>query len=182
MKSPLSRILIYTLLLLGAGVFAMPLMWMVMTALKPADQAMSNPPTWVPHRWYVDMGDQRVQGLAVLRGRTAGGAKVRAQHQRHIQLATRHVVGLGRLIAELVHDQKQEVAEHQVHHRAASGHGGPDGDAHETGFGDRRVDDARGAEFLDQTGCADNKERYLTRLFPRRDADRAADIRLCGKV
>ena len=61
MKSPLSRILIYTLLLLGAGVFAMPLVWMVMTALKPADQAMSNPPTWVPHRWYVEMGDQRVQ-------------------------------------------------------------------------------------------------------------------------
>jgi len=61
MKRPLSRILIYTLLLLGAGVFAMPLVWMVMTALKPADQAMSKPPTWVPHRWYVELDGQRIQ-------------------------------------------------------------------------------------------------------------------------
>lgn len=44
---------VYTLLIAGAVVFASPLLWMVSTALQPADQAMSLPPTFIPTppRW-----------------------------------------------------------------------------------------------------------------------------------
>ncbi len=61
MKPRPARILTYTLLLLGAGLFSLPLVWMVLTALKPADQALSNPPTWVPHRWTTTLDDETVQ-------------------------------------------------------------------------------------------------------------------------
>ncbi|MEM9416009.1 MAG: carbohydrate ABC transporter permease [Planctomycetota bacterium] len=60
-KHLLMRIVTYTLLLIGAGVFAMPLIWMVLTALKPVDQAMANPPTFVPLRWYTELDGQRLQ-------------------------------------------------------------------------------------------------------------------------
>ena len=93
------------------------------------------------------MGDERVQGLAVLRGGAAGGAKIGAHDKRHVQLAARHVMRLGRLIAKLVHDEKDEIPEHQVHHRARAGERGPDGHPHETRLGNRGVDDPVGAEF-----------------------------------
>ena len=57
---------------------------------------------------------------------------------------------LGRLIAELVHDQEDEIAEHQVHDGARAGHGGPHGEAHEARLRDRRVEHPVGAKFLDQ--------------------------------
>jgi len=48
------RLLIYVLLVLGAVTCLIPLLWMVSTALKPVDQAMSMPPTWIPYRFYVE--------------------------------------------------------------------------------------------------------------------------------
>ena len=49
----LQRILIYTLLLLGSATFLMPLLLMISTGLKPIEQTMSVPPTWIPYRLYV---------------------------------------------------------------------------------------------------------------------------------
>ncbi len=49
----LSRILIYLLLLLGSVMFLIPLVWMISTGLKPIEQTMSMPPTWLPYRLYV---------------------------------------------------------------------------------------------------------------------------------
>lgn len=54
------RISTYTLLLLGAAVFSAPLLWMVVTALKPVEQTATSPPSWVPYRWYTDIDGQRV--------------------------------------------------------------------------------------------------------------------------
>ena len=50
----LHRLLIYMLLVLGAITCLIPLLWMVSTGLKPVDQAMSMPPTWLPYRYYVE--------------------------------------------------------------------------------------------------------------------------------
>jgi hypothetical protein len=61
-------------------------------------------------------------------------------------------MGLGRLVAELIHDQEDEVAEHQVDHRTGTGHRRADGNAHEAGFGNRRIDNPRRSEFLDKAG------------------------------
>ncbi|MBI3829141.1 MAG: carbohydrate ABC transporter permease [Planctomycetes bacterium] len=38
-------------LLLVTGAFMMPLVWMVLTALKPVEQTMKTPPEWVPRVW-----------------------------------------------------------------------------------------------------------------------------------
>ena len=50
----LHRLLIYVLLVLGAITCLIPLLWMVSTGLKPVDQTMSMPPTWIPYRFYVE--------------------------------------------------------------------------------------------------------------------------------
>jgi multiple sugar transport system permease protein len=50
----IQRFCIYTLLVLGSITFVIPLMWMISTGLKPIDQTMSMPPTWVPYRLYVE--------------------------------------------------------------------------------------------------------------------------------
>jgi multiple sugar transport system permease protein len=50
----LQRVLIYALLLLGSVIFLIPLLWMISTGLKPIEQTMSLPPTWIPYRLYVE--------------------------------------------------------------------------------------------------------------------------------
>ncbi|OGV45231.1 MAG: hypothetical protein A2X46_13000 [Lentisphaerae bacterium GWF2_57_35] len=52
MKHFLGRIAIYLLLIGGSAIFLVPLLWMLSTALKPIDQTMSMPPTWLPYRLY----------------------------------------------------------------------------------------------------------------------------------
>jgi len=49
----LQRILIYAMLLLGSVTFLFPLVLMISTGLKPIEQTMSVPPTWIPYRLYV---------------------------------------------------------------------------------------------------------------------------------
>lgn len=43
----------YALLIIGAMIFASPLLWMISTALQPTEKAMSLPPTFIPSppRW-----------------------------------------------------------------------------------------------------------------------------------
>ncbi len=51
---PLQRFLIYAVLLAGAITCLAPLLWMLSTALKPVEQTMTVPPTWLPYRLYVE--------------------------------------------------------------------------------------------------------------------------------
>jgi multiple sugar transport system permease protein len=50
-----SQVIIYFLLVGGALLFSMPLLWMLSTALKPIEQTMSLPPTWLPYRYYAQV-------------------------------------------------------------------------------------------------------------------------------
>ena len=50
----LQRLLIYILLALGATTCLIPLLWMISTGVKPIDQTMSMPPTWLPYRFYIE--------------------------------------------------------------------------------------------------------------------------------
>ena len=56
--SILKKAIVYALLLGGSAVFLVPLLWMMSTGLKPLDQTMSMPPTWLPYREYVQEGSQ----------------------------------------------------------------------------------------------------------------------------
>ena len=55
------RFCIYALLILGSITFLIPLLWMISTGLKPIDQTMSLPPTWIPYRFYVEKDGARVE-------------------------------------------------------------------------------------------------------------------------
>lgn len=57
----LKKIMIYALLLGGSLLFLTPLAWMAATGLKPLDQTMSMPPTWLPYRTYWNDGAKRVE-------------------------------------------------------------------------------------------------------------------------
>jgi multiple sugar transport system permease protein len=49
----LQRVLIYTMLVLGSISLLIPLILIISTGLKPIEQTMSVPPTWIPFRLYV---------------------------------------------------------------------------------------------------------------------------------
>lgn len=53
------KTIIYLLLLSGAVIFILPLVWMISTALKPIEQTMSLPPSWLPYRYYAAWDGER---------------------------------------------------------------------------------------------------------------------------
>lgn len=61
MRAFLSKLLIYALLIAGSCVFIIPLVWMFSTALKPIEQTMALPPTWVPYRMFVERDGERIE-------------------------------------------------------------------------------------------------------------------------
>jgi multiple sugar transport system permease protein len=60
MKRFFSQLAIYFLLIVGSTIFLVPLFWMMSTALKPIDQTMAMPPTWIPFRLYTQLDGKRV--------------------------------------------------------------------------------------------------------------------------
>src|ERR1700688_5006613 len=57
----LLRFLTYLLLLLGSITFLAPLLWLLSTGLKPIDQTMTMPPSWIPFRYFVEKDGARVE-------------------------------------------------------------------------------------------------------------------------
>lgn len=57
-QGPFARLIIYLLLVAGSLVFLVPLFWMISTALKPVDQTMTMPPTWLPRQSYAPVDGQ----------------------------------------------------------------------------------------------------------------------------
>jgi multiple sugar transport system permease protein len=55
------RFLTYLLLLLGSITFLAPLLWMLSTGLKPIDQTMTMPPSWIPYKYFVEKDGARVE-------------------------------------------------------------------------------------------------------------------------
>lgn len=53
--------LVYLLLILGSVVFLIPFVWLLVTSLKPVEQTMSIPPTWLPRAYYTTLNGQRLE-------------------------------------------------------------------------------------------------------------------------
>ena len=81
---------------------------------------------------------------------------------------------LGGLVDHLVHDDRQEIAEHDVHDRTQAGHGRTDAEAAETSFRNRRVDDAILAELVDESGEHFEGGARLGHVFAHQDDVRIA--------
>ena len=67
-------------------------------------------------------GEQRMQGLAVLRAAAQARADRGADHHRGLGLAAEHVAELGGLVVDLVEADADEVDEHDLGHRPHAGH------------------------------------------------------------
>jgi multiple sugar transport system permease protein len=58
--TPVARFTLYALLVGLGSLFGLPLVWLLITSLKPSEQTMSNPPTLVPRAYYADLGGRRL--------------------------------------------------------------------------------------------------------------------------
>ena len=58
-QGPIARLFIYAALIVGSMTFLVPLVWMISTALKPIEQTMSLPPTWIPYQYYADISGEK---------------------------------------------------------------------------------------------------------------------------
>src|SRR5215813_2204802 len=88
--------------------------------------------------------------LRVLRGELVRGTAGAADDDRHVVLAAGHVAEFRRRVHDLIERQQREVERHHLDHRPQADHGGTDAHAGEARFGDRRVDDALGAELFEE--------------------------------
>ena len=60
-RSTITRLIVYALLLAGAAVFLFPFLWLVSTSLKPVEQTMSLPPTWLPRAYRATIDNKRME-------------------------------------------------------------------------------------------------------------------------
>src|ERR1700758_1128393 len=86
----------------------------------------------------------------MLGGGPPAGPALRPEHHGYRQLAAGHEVGLRRLIDELVEGEREEVDEHDLHHRPQAGLGGADGDPAHGALADGGVEHALAAEAISQ--------------------------------
>ncbi len=97
--------------------------------------------------------DLRVPGriiLAVLGGNARGRAVRTAEHDRTAHLAARHIQRFRCRVDDLVDRLHGEVERHELDDRLQAGHRRTDADTGKTMLGDRRIDHAPRAEFLQQ--------------------------------
>ena len=94
--------------------------------------------------------EPRLELLRMLRARRPAGAALRADRQRHLHLAARHVAVLRGLVDDLLERERQEVLVHDLDDRAHARHRRADARADDRHLGDRRVAHALGAELVEQ--------------------------------
>jgi multiple sugar transport system permease protein len=73
LRKRLNKLLIYVVLIGGSVLFMFPLIWMVSTALKPIEQTMAMPPTWMPYQLYAEIDGEPIK---VKRGVSVGESDV----------------------------------------------------------------------------------------------------------
>ncbi len=74
------KLMVYAALLVGAAIFSVPLLWMLSTAVKPIDQAMSSPPKWLPYQWVLtEDGRETTVGVEEISGDVAPNTSVPVQ-------------------------------------------------------------------------------------------------------
>ena len=107
-------------------------------------------------REHREAGDVRVPALEavrVLRRELPAGAGRHADHERHAELAARHVPERRRVVDDLVERQQAEVDRHHLDDRAQAPERRADAGADERALRERRVAHAVGAELLQQAAA-----------------------------
>jgi multiple sugar transport system permease protein len=97
LHSKAGRFIVYSLLPLGSLAFVMPFVWLVSTSLKPIDQVMTLPMTFVPRAYYAELDGRNREvtldftvgqagAVAVIKSGPEAGSRV---FLSDLQLATR---------------------------------------------------------------------------------------------
>lgn len=60
-QPPFARFSLYAALIGLGSLFGLPLVWLLLTSLKPAEQTMSNPPTLLPRAHYAELEGRRLE-------------------------------------------------------------------------------------------------------------------------
>lgn len=60
-RSWIARLFVYLLLLAGSAVFLFPLAWLLLTSVKPVEQTMTMPPTWIPRAYFATLDGRRME-------------------------------------------------------------------------------------------------------------------------
>ncbi len=60
-RTKFTRLIVYLLLLSGSVIFLLPLVWLISTSLKPVEQTMTIPPTWLPKAYFATLDGQRLE-------------------------------------------------------------------------------------------------------------------------
>lgn len=60
-RPPTVRFALYALLGAASVVFLAPFAWMIVTSLKPIEQAMSLPPDWIPREYDAVLDGRRME-------------------------------------------------------------------------------------------------------------------------
>ena len=55
------KLFTYLALTACSVVFALPLVWVLVTSLKPVEQTMTIPPTWVPKTYYIQVAGKQIE-------------------------------------------------------------------------------------------------------------------------
>ena len=60
-RSATARFIIYSLLVGASALFVIPFVWLLATSVKPLEQTMTIPPTWIPHAYFTELAGRRVE-------------------------------------------------------------------------------------------------------------------------
>ncbi|HEY9155045.1 MAG TPA: hypothetical protein VIM69_07945, partial [Opitutaceae bacterium] len=60
-RSHTARFIIYTLLVGASVLFVIPFVWLLATSVKPLEQTMTIPPTWIPKAYFTQFEGRRVE-------------------------------------------------------------------------------------------------------------------------
>ena len=97
------------------------------------------------------MGVPALEAVRMLRRHLASGTGRHADHQRHRKLPARHVAQHGRSVDDRIQRQQAEVDRHHFHDRAHAAECCANAGADKAEFGQGRIADALGPEFIEQT-------------------------------
>ncbi len=96
------------------------------------------------------MADPGMQALAVLSSSTTRGTQRCAYNQRHFELATGHIMNFRRLVYELVHDQRDKIAKHDIDDGAHTCHRPSHAQPGDSGLRNGAINHSRGTKLLNQ--------------------------------
>jgi multiple sugar transport system permease protein len=60
-KINFNKLFIHLALIACAIVFALPFVWVLVTSLKPVEQTMTMPPTWIPKTYYIENSQEKLE-------------------------------------------------------------------------------------------------------------------------